>query len=67
MELFPFMIPEKHSGLLHIVPAKVTVIEQVKEERSLPERHKYCSSYLCVCTVSSDTLSTKLFGTQCCF
>ncbi|XP_073698630.1 E3 ubiquitin-protein ligase TRIM35-like [Garra rufa] len=41
MELFPFVIPEKRSGPLRIVPAKVTVtIEQVEEERSLPERHR---------------------------
>lgn len=40
MELFPFVIPEKRSGPLCIVPAKVTVtFEQVEEERSLPERH----------------------------
>ncbi|KAL1281434.1 hypothetical protein QQF64_000237 [Cirrhinus molitorella] len=41
MELFPFVIPEKRSGPLRIVPAKVTVtVEQVEEERSLPERHR---------------------------
>uniref|UniRef100_A0A8C2KJ51 Uncharacterized protein n=1 Tax=Cyprinus carpio TaxID=7962 RepID=A0A8C2KJ51_CYPCA len=41
MELFPFVIPEKRSGPLRVVPAKVTLkIEQVEEDRSFLERHR---------------------------
>uniref|UniRef100_A0A672MDW3 Uncharacterized protein n=1 Tax=Sinocyclocheilus grahami TaxID=75366 RepID=A0A672MDW3_SINGR len=41
MELFPFVIPEKRSGPLRVVPAKVTFkIEQVEEDRSFLERHR---------------------------
>ncbi|XP_073697593.1 E3 ubiquitin-protein ligase TRIM35-like [Garra rufa] len=41
MELFPYVIPEKRSGPLRVVPAKVTLkIGQVEEDSSFLKRHR---------------------------
>lgn len=41
IELFPFVIPDKRSGALRVVPAKVTLTtEQVEQKRSFLERYK---------------------------